>query len=82
MFQEGRFGSMRLPMFAAAMLVATGALLLPQIIGQVIPDSIKHITTAPANGAIRGDATLAAMDIERGPYPSVVRLKRGRWKSG
>ena len=65
---------MKLLIFAAAILVASVAL-LPHIIGQVAPDSVKHITTAPPNG-VRGGASLNALDIVRDlPYPSIVHLK-------
>jgi lipopolysaccharide assembly outer membrane protein LptD (OstA) len=58
-------------MFAAAMFVASSALLLPQ----VTPDPLKHLTTATIDGA-RGGARLSAVDIERDiPYPSTVHLK-------
>ncbi len=62
-------------MFAAAMLVASGALLLPQTTSQVSPDPIKHLTTAPADGA-PGGARLSAVNIERDiPYASTVHMK-------
>ena len=67
---------MKLPVFAAAtMLVASGALLLPQTTGQVAPDPLKHLTTARIDGAL-GGARLSAVNIERDvPYPSTVHLK-------
>ena len=58
-------------MFAGAILVASGALLLPQ----VAPDPLKHLTAAQIEGA-PGGARLSAVDIERDiPYPSMVHLK-------
>jgi hypothetical protein len=69
-------------MFAAAMLVASGALILPQTTGQVTPDPLKHLTTARIDGA-RGGARLSAVNIERDvPYPSTVHMKGSVLKSG
>ena len=65
---------MKLLIIAAAILVPSAAL-LPQISEQAAAGSVKHMAAAPRNG-VRGEARLAAIDIERGlPYPSVVHLK-------
>ncbi|HEY4086618.1 MAG TPA: hypothetical protein VGM43_11805 [Bryobacteraceae bacterium] len=63
---------MKLTLCASAVFLALTC--LSQIAGQPAPGPLKHITTAPLNGA-RGGATLGAMSIEREvSYPSIVHL--------